>query len=254
MFLPKTIDAVLTLLGRYYIMATSLGTVGADLGTVGRGNRGAAGIGILRAPLGTLDAESAQAILNASLQFYEEPDRHTTLQEVIKSLMNLQAEKQGNNADVTIIDQLVDILRLPCPANRLTLPSIEALQELLLRPDEVNKAKFLEVTKGNRCFHCGHEFRDRDTVIYHTPAWNGDAGSIMVCGGCEHPAMVKCANRECQVRVAVKKAGEPSYCEQHAPATKSVRARAPKETGWAVHQVQDVAFAPPPLEWFTEPE
>ncbi len=216
--LPRTLNAILTLLMYHYEHRpddnnTMIGTLAREV----RANRNA------NNPNQTFDANLLANVQDAAYTAMDENDPRT-IADIIKEVAGAKVAK-SNETERTLIDALVAILYLPRPANYLTLPSIQAIQEALLRPDEMTQARLTEMSKASRCYRCGTQLRDGEAVTYHSPEYSGDAGSLVICAGCEPPVWVKCANTECDNRMGYRK-GEVQFCHEHDGSTKTAQKKA----------------------------
>ncbi len=208
----RTVDAVLIFLMHRFNQLT-MGDFPPSVGQLARENRGN------RNHL-ELDPQIINMAAEASYQASSANDPRT-LVDILKEVSEFRQHRsnaKNGSVDRNLLDTLVAILKLPSPANMLTVPNIQTLQDILLRPDEQSEVKLTELTKASRCYSCGHLFKDGDSATYHSPDWRGDVGSVMVCGGCEAPQMVKCAHVECDQRLRTD--GGTKFCAIHVPGAK----------------------------------
>lgn len=217
--LPKrTIEAVLVhLLNQYYHRRPEEAVTTTS--ALARGNRAVR-------PPEAWPVDVKMSINDCNYGVVAEGDPRTA-EDLIKELAQARYHTVRNQgAERTIVERLVALLKLPRPVNYLTIPSVAALQDSLLRPDEVTTANFLEKSKGQRCFRCGVELTEHEAVTFHGPEWTGDGSSAVVCGGCERPTYIKCAKELCTNRILLD--ATYKFCTEHQVNIAPVAPRAPR--------------------------
>ena len=106
------------------------------------------------------------------------------LDELLKDITALLATKDTSGSDGDLIEQIVDILRLPHARNTLSGDALKTLRKAILLPEE--RAKFINTTQQREmaCVACGHQFEPCELTVFSHEGF--------YCNNCVRPESVVC--------------------------------------------------------------
>ena len=174
---------------------------GADVGSLNQYFRNGA-----RKPRDRNEGDRAQAFrnqLNESGFGYE-----ANLSDMIQEMGEQIAKADSPNADASIIDEIVRILRLPYARNNINADHLKLLKRAILMPDEVAALNASLNDIEGRCTACNRVFSSGEMVTYQKDEQRrGDTTPSIYCTICVPPDFARC--------------GE---CGETHPSTKNLRA------------------------------
>lgn len=140
-----------------------------------------------------------------------------TVDELLNDLgkQSLQRRAISIDGDQTLIDKIVDTLKLDLAAPVLTGRSLSRLRDAILFPAEIAQVTKRLTSRTVSCKGCQRDIHDGEA----TTALTDDRGIMFLhCYNCQRPTVVKCAHPDCEQLIEIKNKSrflQKFLCEFH---------------------------------------